>query len=76
MCANYVGLPMSASALTADIAVRFDNLIKYDCKIKALKVVPRVVPLISKISGVYCQTFITAHKSAKDNFLNCKTGKS
>ena len=44
--------------------------------ISGLSVVPRVVPPTSKFDDLQCQTILKALMGAKDNLVNCRTGKS
>jgi hypothetical protein len=72
---------MSAIGLRADIGikvchvrrVRFDNFVKYDCKIKEGAVGPGVVPRPSDFNYLQCQTTLTAITGAKGIFPRCKT---
>ena len=55
------------------LSVRFDNLVKYDCKIKEGAVGPGVVPRASEFNNLQCQTSLTALTGAKGIFLRCQT---
>jgi hypothetical protein len=57
----------------SDIAVRFDNFVKYYCKIKEGAVVPRVVPQHSNFNNLDCQTTLMAITGAKGILPRCQT---
>jgi hypothetical protein len=65
---------MSVVIARADIGVRFDNFVKYDCKIKEGAVGPGVLPQHRDFNNLDCQTTLSALTDAKDIFLRCKTG--